>query len=188
MKVRHLIGATAVSCLLLGALATPAFADTAATGASVTGGALTATLAGPVTFPAVAASHTDTASAAPATSVDVNDLTSTGAGWGVTIAATDLTGALAAAANDIIPAANVSLTAIDAPAGVTPPGGAAPSPTGVAAGTPGAIGTAITLVSAAAGDGVGEYTDGFTLGVVVPADSLADSYTGSVTVTATPLS
>jgi hypothetical protein len=179
MKLRHLIGGGAVTCVVLCGLAAPAFAADAgsavATGASVTGGDLTATLVGPVTFAAVPASHAAQAAGDEATSVGVNDLTGTGAGWNVTIVASDLTvGALT------IPAANVTLDAFGTPtatSGVT---------TGIVPGVAGPIDTAVTLVSAPATDGVGDYSQPFTLGLNVPADTPAGTYAGTMTVTIAP--
>jgi hypothetical protein len=42
------------------------------------------------------------------------------------------------------------------------------------------------LLSAAAGSGVGDYTQAFDLGLVVPADSPAGDYSGTLTVTIAP--
>ena len=58
--------------------------------------------------------------------------------------------------------------------------------TGITTGSTGSIGSAVTLLSAPVTDGVGDYTQAFDLGMVVPADSLAGSYSGTLTVTIAP--
>jgi hypothetical protein len=179
MKSYSILGAGALACVLVGGLAAPAFADSgsqAASHASVTAGDRSATLAGDITFPAVNASHADQAATTQATSVDVNDLSGADAGWNVSIVASDLAGTAGAT----IPAADVSLASFGA---LTSVSGAT---TGVSAGSAGAIGSAVTLVSASATHGVGEYTQAFSLGLTVPGDSLAGSYTGTLTVTIAP--
>lgn len=113
MKLRHLLGATGVSCLLFLGAAAPAFAantgSSVNSNASVTGGDRTATLAGDITFPAVNESHSDQLATAQSTSVEVNDLSGTDAGWNVTIVASNLTGSN----GGTIPADNVSLDSVD---------------------------------------------------------------------------
>ena len=49
------------------------------------------------------------------------------------------------------------------------------------------MGSAINLVSAPLGAGMGDYTQAFEVGLNVPANSLAGSYAGTLTVTAAPL-
>jgi hypothetical protein len=179
MKARHFIGGATVALVLLGGFAAPAFAadtgSSVATGASVTGGDLTATLAGDVTFAAVAASHADQSPAPQATSVAVNDLTGTAAGWDATIVATDLTNGGAT-----IGAANVGLSSFGA---LTATSGAV---TGITPGTAGPINTAVTLLAAPVGDGDGDYAQAFSLGLTVPGDSTAGTYAGTLVVTIAP--
>ena len=95
MRIIRSAAALALGALFLGAMAGPAFASPPGTVnnyASVTGGSLTADLAGDVTFPAVDASHSDTLAISQSTGVEVNDLTASGAGWDVTVLASDLAG------------------------------------------------------------------------------------------------
>jgi hypothetical protein len=142
----------------------------------INAGDRTATLAGDVAFPAVDASHNNVDATAQATSVEVNDLSASDAGWDVTIVASDLAGPNGAT----IAAGNLSVTGYGALASVS---GAT---TNIQAGTPGSIGSATTLLSAATGSGMGDYTQAFDVDLVLPADSLAGDYAGTLTVTIAP--
>lgn len=181
MKPARIVLPTALCCALIAGLAAPALAaDTGsnvAANASVIGGDRTATLAGDVTFPGVNASHSDQAATPQDTSVEVNDLSGTEAGWNVTIVASDLT---LSGGSATIPAADVSLAGFGALASTS---GAT---TGITAGSEGSIGSAVTLLSAPAGDGVGDYTQAFSLGLTVPGDTPAGAYSGTLTVTIAP--
>jgi hypothetical protein len=79
-----------------------------------------------------------------------------------------------------IAAGNLSVTGYGALASVS---GAT---TNIQAGTPGSIGSATTLLSAATGSGMGDYTQAFDVDLVLPADSLAGDYAGTLTVTIAP--
>jgi hypothetical protein len=191
MKPIRIAVALGAAGLFLGAMAGPAFADDAAlsTGssatatASVIAGDRTATLAGPVAFgSALAAAHTDTALSPVSTDVVVNDLSASDAGWNVTIVAGDLTGPVNANTGVAvrIAAANLSVSSY---------GTLASSPgdmSNIKAGTPASIGTSIALLSAPVLSGMGDYTQPFYLGLVVPANSLAGAYSGTLTVTIVP--
>jgi hypothetical protein len=142
----------------------------------INAGDRTATLAGDVAFPAVDASHSDVDATDQSTSVEVNDLSASDAGWGVTIVASDLAGPNGAT----IAAGNLSVTSYGALASIS---GAT---TNIQAGTPGPIGSATTLLSAPALSGMGDYTQAFNVGLVLPADSLAGDYAGTLTVTIAP--
>jgi hypothetical protein len=157
----------------------PAFADSGsevATTATVTAGSRAATLVGDVAFPAVNASHDDQAAAVQSTSVDVNDLSASGSGWSVSIQASDLV----RAAGGSIAASNVSLDSFGSLVAISG------NTTGITTGSPGSIGSAVELVSASATNGVGEYTQAFSLGLTVPGDSLSGAYSGTLTVTIAP--
>lgn len=132
------------------------------------------TLAGDIAFAAVDASHSDQSPPGEGTSVAINDASGTQAGWDVTIVASALTHTNNV---DTIDAANMSLTDV---------GPLAPADSNVTAGETGSIGSARTLVSAAAGFGVGAYTQAFSLGLNVPGDSRSGAYSGTVTVTIAP--
>ena len=142
----------------------------------VTGGDRTATLAGAIAFPAVDASHSNVDATVQSASVQVNDLSASDAGWDVTLVASDLAGAN----GGTITAGNMSVTGYGALASIS---GAT---TNIQTGTPGSIGSPTALLSASAGSGVGDYTQAFNLGLVLPADSLAGSYAGTLTVTIAP--
>ena len=142
----------------------------------VTGGDRTATLAGAIAFPAVDASHSNVDATVQSASVQVNDLSASDAGWDVTLVASDLAGAN----GGTITAGNMSVTGYGALASIS---GAT---TNIQTGTPGSIGSPTALLSASPGSGVGDYTQAFNLGLVLPADSLAGSYAGTLTVTIAP--
>jgi YVTN family beta-propeller protein len=147
---------------------------------SVTAGDRTAVLAGAIAFPAVDASHGDVDAVTQTTSVEVNDLTASDAGWDVTVLVSDLTGSLGGtiAADNLSVASYGALTvATGDTAGVT---------TNIVPGTPGPIGTTTGLLSAPVGYGVGDYTQEFDVALVVPANSLAGDYAGTLTVTIAP--
>jgi putative surface cell wall-binding protein len=181
MKSYRIIGGAALACVLVGALAAPAFADNngsqATANAAVTAGDRAATLAGSVTFPAVPASHSNQAATAQNTSVEVNDLSGTDAGWNVSIVASALA---LNGGSATIPAGDVSLAGFGALASIS---GAT---TGITPGSVASIGSAVALLSAPAGDGVGDYTQAFSLGLTVPADTPAGAYSGTLTVTVAP--
>ena len=166
----------ALTGLALGGLASPALAadngSETTTAAAVTAGNRTAALAGAITFEAVATSHGALSPVDQSTSVAVNDLSGSHAGWNVTIVASALTHTTVGTAT--IGAANVTIDAF----------GTLTSGTGVTEGSTGAIDTPRALVSATATNGFDQiYTQEFDLGLNVPADSLAGSYAGTLTVT-----
>jgi YVTN family beta-propeller protein len=142
----------------------------------------TATLGGDIAFPPVDASHSDVTATAQSTSIEANDLSATYAGWNVTVVASALAGSggVALAMNGSIAADNLSVASYGALS--SNPG----DTTGVSAGDASPIGTPVVLLSAAAGSGVGDYTQAFDLGLVVPADSPAGDYSGTLTVTIAP--
>jgi hypothetical protein len=142
----------------------------------VTAGDRTATLTGDVAFPVVNASHSDVDATPQPASIEVNDLSASDAGWDVTILASDLTGPNGAT----IAAGNLSVASYGALASIS---GAT---TNIQTSLPGPIGSATTLLSAATGSGVGDYTHAFDVGLVLPADSLAGNYAGTLTVTIAP--
>ena len=142
----------------------------------VTAGDRTATLTGDVAFPVVNASHSDVDATPQPASIEVNDLSASDAGWDVTILASDLTGPNGAT----IAAGNLSVASYGALASIS---GAT---TNIQTSLPGPIGSATTLLSAATGSGVGDYTQAFDVGLVLPADSLAGNYAGTLTVTIAP--
>jgi hypothetical protein len=135
---------------------------------------LTAGLAGPVTFPTVDASHSPVAAPVQETSVEIDDLTGTAAGWNVTIVASALTDRRDDIIVGTIPAANISLAAsTGAPVSI------AGSVAGLSGATAGPIGSPTVLASATAGNGVGDYSEAFSLGLTVPGNTpAAPNYTG----------
>jgi hypothetical protein len=209
MKPIRMAVALSAATMLLGGLAAPAFADDAtlttnnngsavAATAGINAGDRTAVLAGAIAFPAVNADHNIQSATAQSTSIEVNDLSASDAGWNVTISSSNLLGtsgpALAVPASSYaggtIPAADLSVSTLPAPAvAVTP------LSTDVGVGvttnivpvTPASIGSSgINLLSAPLGFGVGDYTETFGVGLQMPADSLAGDYAGTLTVTIAP--
>ncbi len=120
--------------------------------------------------------HSDVDATPQPASIEVNDLSASDAGWDVTILASDLTGPNGAT----IAAGNLSVASYGALASIS---GAT---TNIQTSLPGPIGSATTLLSAATGSGVGDYTQAFDVGLVLPADSLAGNYAGTLTVTIAP--
>jgi hypothetical protein len=184
--MRSSIKTLAVAALTAGALvaAPAAFAADSTVSQAVTGGALSASVTGG-TFDAIATAHSDqTSTASTPFSLTTDDLTGTAAGWHVTQQITSVGGFVYSGTNAgaDISAANFSIT----PGTVTANGGA--SLAGVTAGTTGTLDSAVTVLSAAAGDGVGSYTLPIDATLTVPADSRAGTYTGTLTtsITAAP--
>jgi hypothetical protein len=195
MKRIRIAVALGAAALFLGGLAAPAFAaDTGSqvtASAGVTSGDRTATLGGDIAFTAVDASHSDVTANAQSTTIVANDLSASYAGWNVTVVASALdgSGGIALARSGVIAAANLSVAsygALTSNTGVTPTGVTTGTTTGVSTGTPSSIGTPAILLSAAPASGVGDYTQAFDLGLVVPADSPAGDYSGTLTVTIAP--
>ncbi len=164
--------------MLLGGLAAPAFAadtgsNVAAT-AGITAGDRTATLAGDIAFPAVSADHNiQSAKPAQLTSIEVNDLSASNAGWNVTVVSSALVGTSGPALSlgGTIAASNLSVASYGALAVAS--GDTVGVTTNIVPGSPGPIGTPISLLTAPVGYGVGDYTQAFNVGLSMPADSLA---------------
>lgn len=124
---------------------------------------------------AVPVSHVDTTGHGSWT-LAVNDLSGTGAGWNVTQQVTSFVYDGSNGTNADIPAANFSVT----PGAVTAVSGSAAGVTPTLGGT---LDAPVKVVSAAAGSGVGQYTQAIASSLTVPADSLAGTYTGTLTTT-----
>jgi hypothetical protein len=173
----------------MGALATTAFAADTVT-QSVTAGTRTASVAD-LGLGAVAYSHTAQTPTGSMT-LTVDDSTGSNAGWDVTIqtSAFVYSGANGGAN---IPAANFSLTsaaaltatagqAVDAVNGPAVPS-ATTNPVG---GSPvGTLDSARKTVAANLAYGNGTYTQGLDVSLLIPAQSAAGTYTGTLTTTVT---
>jgi WxL domain surface cell wall-binding len=114
-----------------------------------------------------------------------DDSSGTNLGWNVTIQTSNFVYSGLYAGTDI-PAANFALTSAAAPTkvagqGVTPPNG----PQVPASSPVGTLDTARKVLTANAGFGKGTYTQALGVSLVVPADSVAGTYTGTLTVTIT---
>jgi hypothetical protein len=164
----------AVGVLTIGVLfaAPSAFAASSDVIQSVTGGAYSAAVTGP-SLAEVATSH-DAADNSAGTTLAVDDLTGTGAGWHVTEQVSDFAYTGANNGTDI-PAAAFSVTAGTASSTNDA------SMTGVSVGAGGSLDTAKTVLSATAGNGVGAYSLANTATLTVPADARVGTYTATLT-------
>jgi hypothetical protein len=162
-----MLAALALAAVPLGA----ALADATIT---VSGGSLSVTPAA-ITFQAVTLNGGDQTSNGTTSAWTIADPTGTGAGYHVTIAATNFTDG----ASHTIPVSGFRATLLDAnivtTSGNTKPTSSMTSATALST-------TAQTLVSAAAGAGMGTYTATPTFTLAVPANTFAGSYTSTVTV------
>ena len=190
MKPIRMAVALSAAAMLLGGLAAPAFAadtgsNVAAT-AGITAGDRTATLAGDIAFPAVSADHNIQSATAQLTSIEVNDLSASDAGWNVTVVSSSLVGTSgpALSLHGTIAGNNLSVASYGALAVAS--GDTVGVTTNIVPGSPATIGTPITLLKAPVGYGVGDYTQAFNVGLSMPADSLAGDYAGTLTVTIAP--
>lgn len=173
--MRSSLKTLAVGALTVGALVTAPAAFAADTvSQTVTGGQRTASVTD-ITLSGVNASHSVT-NGTGTLSLAVDDLSGTGAGWNVTEQITG--GFVHSGGGPAIAASNFSIT----PGAVTGVNGAAV--TGVTAGiTAGTLDGPVTVLSAAAGSGVGSYTQAIAANLTVPADTLAGTYTATLTTT-----
>lgn len=180
MKSFRIITVTALATVFVAAAASPANAtDTGnqvGTGFTITAGDRTATLAGDVTFPTVAASH-NMSFAPTQSSVLVDDLSGTGAGWNATVSASPL----------VHTASGTNLDTWGLFVWPNQTTAFAGDPTGVDRGMGGNLqfGDQL-LVSASATHGMGTYEQAFDVHLFVPANALSGAYTGTLTVTIAP--
>ena len=190
MKPIRMAVALSAAAMLLGGLAAPAFATDLGSGvpatAGITAGDRTANLAGPIAFQAVDADHNIQSATAQLTSIEVNDLSASDAGWNVTVVSSSLVGTSGAALSlhGTIAGNNLSVASYGALAVAS--GDTVGVTTNIVPGTPATIGTPIILLKAPVGYGVGDYTQAFNVGLSMPADSLAGDYAGTLTVTIAP--
>ena len=190
MKPIRMAVALSAAAMLLGGLAAPAFAadtgsNVAAT-AGITAGDRTANLAGPIAFQAVSADHNIQSATDQLTSIEVNDLSASNAGWNVTVVSSALVGTSgpALSLDGTIAGSNLSVASYGTLAVAS--GDTVGVTSNIVPGTPGTIGTPIILLKAPVGSGVGDYTQAFNVGLSMPADSLAGDYAGTLTVTIAP--
>jgi hypothetical protein len=112
----------------------------------------------------------------------VTDSTGSGAGWKVTLLASDFVLDGGDGSSDI-PAGNFSITSADDPSRTAGqevgPGGPMVPPTSPI----GALDTERTVLEAGAGFGAGTYTQTLGVSLTIPARSQVGTYTGSLTAT-----
>lgn len=172
--MRNSVKMIAVGGLVAASLlaATSAFADDVVQ--TVTAGTRTASVSA-VTLGAVAASH-GAANSAGTMTLHTDDSTGSGAGWNVTQEISNFHSTVAGSTD--IPATGFTVTpgtlastAGAGTAGVTPTAG------------PVALNTPVSVLSAAAGSGMGSYDLPTTLALSVPGNTYAGSYTATLTTT-----
>lgn len=140
-------------------------------------GALSVSITDVVDFAEITYANTERTVSGASLSVTAVDDTGAGAGWNVTIGASNFTSATTAS---VIPAAGLTLTS-----------GTLANNTQGNAVSPGTVATSVTLSStqtlmtAAAGQGNGSFTLPLSASLTVPAGTLAGTYTSTLTVTIT---
>ena len=154
----------------------------AAVFAPLAGGGLTVTNPLVADFAGVTLNGAAQTRTAESTAFSVTDATVPGAGWHVAVQATQLTESVAGAYvadGKTLPFRSLTLSAPT----VTPVGTSSPAPT-IQAGAPWAIdaANAVTIASAAVGEGMGQYDFGaVTLSLTVPPSAYARTYRSDVT-------
>lgn len=164
--------------------ALPAAADDIILQSDLNGGSLTLTSPTTLTFPAVTLNGMDQTTSA-ALNLIVDDATGTGAGWNLTITSTTFTGT-----GGTPPTLSTTATTILNPVGFdcragtcTNPTNSITAPVTVPAAT--VAPTAVKFFNAALSTGLGEFDVIPTLQVAIPANTRADTYTSTLTVTLT---
>lgn len=191
MKGRR-IASVLTGVLIGGALVAPAAHAADPTDITITGGSLSITADPTVpNFPGVTLDGTAKTSAATMTVFEVNDARGTGAGWNVTVQASQFTAP--AVADDPLTTANetqlerklaLNSLSMAAPT-VAADGTTSAAPTMTAGPYNIDASSAVKIASAAADTGMGKYdfsTSAFTLSI--PSNAYARTYTSNVTVSA----
>ena len=184
-SMRFYLGFVVVLALTIGGSAIAAFADSG-TGATVaiTGGSLSET--GPSSVSATPVTLTgDDQTTTYALGLTVNDPRGNAAGWNLTITSTTFTGT-ASSSNQLSTTASSINTAptfacISGGGHCTSPNNSIGYPVGVPAGSPTAP-TAVKFFNAASGSGLGKFTITPIVTISIPANTIADTYTSTVSV------
>lgn len=182
IPIRTAAGAGITAALLAALVAgAPAGYATDSVTEGVTGGSLTASVAN-LGLTGIATHHTNQNKTGSMT-LTVDDSTGTGSGWNVTIETSDF--AYDGDYNGVdIPAENFSLTSAGTPsmtAGQTVDSTDGPKVPGTS--PVGTLDQARKTVQASVDFGKGTYTQSLGVNLVVPADSLVGTYTGTLTTT-----
>ena len=180
---RGLITLAGAALMSLGIVA-PAFAATTSTvTTTVVSGIRTASIPN-ATLPSVNYAHVDQTTSGTL-NLTADDSSGTNLGWNVTVVSSNFvyTGAFGGVA---IPASDFALTSAADPVrtagqGISPPNG----PMVPATSPVGTLDTSRKVLQANANHGKGTYTQDLSVSLVVPADSVAGTYTGTLTVTIT---
>ena len=174
---KRVLAGLGLATMLTVSMAAPAFAADKIT-AGVTAGSLSATI-GDMSLPAVAYSHADQPTSGTMV-LTVDDARGSDIGWSYTVQS----GAFARTGGGSIPASNFALTAAAAPvmtAGEAVGVGGPRVPTASPVGT---LDTARNVIEAADTFGSGTYTQDLGVTLTVPGQSLAGTYTATMTFTA----
>lgn len=168
---------TVVALAIAAVTVVPSLAETTVT-QTITDGARTAGLSS-LTFDPLSYSNAEQLSTGMMT-LTADDNTGTGAGWNVTIQASDFA-YQGSYAGTSIPAANVAI--VDPATPVLVSGEAVTGTTGPFAGLGGSLDTPRKVLYASEGGGKGTYSQELPVVLTIPAGSLAGSYSSSFTVT-----
>ncbi|MDQ1487715.1 MAG: WxL domain surface cell wall-binding [Actinomycetota bacterium] len=187
MRRTRIIACLAGSAALIAGLAPSAFAATSSVTQALTAGARSASMVD-LTLPSLAYSHAERTPNGSMT-LTADDSTGSNAGWNVTIQSSAFVwtaGGEGASTGTNIPAANFALTSAAVP---TVTAGQAVNVTatfgpevGVSSGT---LDAARKVIQAGPTYGNGTYTQALGVSLLIPAQSAAGTYTGTLTTTIT---
>jgi hypothetical protein len=150
---------------------------------TVTGGTLSASIAD-LALPSVAYSHTDVTKTGIMT-LTADDSSGTNAGWNVQVIASNFVYSGAYGGTNI-PNTNFALTSAAAPIKLQGQGVSTSNGPMVPSASPlGTLNVARKVVQADVNHGKGEYSQALGVSLLVPADSVAGTYTSTLTVTIT---
>ena len=171
------IQGTCAALVLAAVVAVPVFAQTTAT-FTISDGSRTANLS-PLVLDATSYSNEDQLTAGQMT-LTAEDSSGTGAGWNVTVQASDFT-YQGQYDGESIPATNLSIDSLGTPSVIA--GESISADTGPFAGAGGSLDVARRVLFAGAGGGKGSYTQELPVSLTIPGGSVAGSYTSDLTVT-----
>lgn len=175
----HLTTGMLLAILLLISMAVPAFAAQTTISVSIVPGPLTATIDPDVLLPEIVYSDEIQQSSSPVL-LGVDDLRGSGAGWHVTLQATDLVYS-GPAGHSVIPAENLAISASGNP--VMLAGQAVNATHGpFSTSTGGSLDQPRSVLVADPGFGQGAYSQSLSLDLRIPARSQTGTYSGALIV------
>lgn len=167
------IGLMFILALVPLALITPVFAASSDADVGVSGGTRSVSL-GSLSFGQINYSH-DNQTKTSSVNLTVDDSTGSDLGWNVTVQATDFTDG-----DRVIPASNFVISSAGKPAASS---GQAIGGSGPFAGETGSLDSPRKVLLAEPGAGKGTYNQTLNLKLTIPGQSLAGSYSSSLTAT-----